>query len=161
MHYKDNWLGERVDCTNTTLEASSENIRGTIEAIYATRKGYVPLQDIEDDESRTYEESIMMDIFSSKFSKLYTKYLKDFNTAAELVRTSNNIQQELYPLEDPRLLAAQTYQRLALDGEEGRDFLKQFGGNQLHHQQIAKAHFYTKAREEDKPLPTNCKFYCE
>ncbi len=151
---KDHWLGERIEIVDT-LENDTEYIKGVIEAIYEARGLEIAT---EDEEERAYEEKDRLEIFNSKFSRIYGKYIRDFNAATKLIRESNHIPQELYPIEDPRHLVSVVYEHHILDDEEGKAFLAIFGAKQLQHK--AKAHAFIMAKENELPLPdSTTKFY--
>lgn len=105
-------------------------------------------------------EGVVFNDADGNFSKRYAAYVKRFNKAIELVRQSNDITQELYPIEDPRQLIAETHEYFLLDGEESQAFLEEFGMKEIHTPTTVKAYFHNKARVEDAPLPdTKTKYY--
>jgi len=64
---------------------------------------------------------------ANAFKIYYKRYLERFSKAVELVRACNNIEQELYPIKDPRLLIAQTITHFCMTDDETLEFIAEFG----------------------------------
>ena len=97
------WIKKEAE---DTVEVHAEHIRVVIDALKSEGADYMT-QD------------------SNTFGKYYKRYIDRFNKAVEMINKSNDV--ELHPIEDPRLLIAQTITHFLMDDDEILEFGKEFG----------------------------------